>query len=192
MKPIGLMFGAFILVVFAAWLVIGAGQKTQLQPAGENATTSAGGAATTPEAWECNGDGFTCPDGTTVGRTGPSCEFAACPPADRAQAQVTTYLGGTATAMNISVNPKEIISDSRCAEGVQCIWAGTVEVRTVIHSQMAHGEHTLTLGTAQVFDTYTVTLTQVSPYPKAGEQIGQGDYRFTFAIEKSSKKQEQN
>ncbi len=27
----------------------------------------------------CNGDGFRCEDGTIVGRTGPRCEFTACP-----------------------------------------------------------------------------------------------------------------
>lgn len=29
--------------------------------------------------WECDGDGRMCPDGSVVGRTGPACEFAACP-----------------------------------------------------------------------------------------------------------------
>lgn len=28
----------------------------------------------------CTTDVFTCPDGTTVGRSGPNCEFDVCPP----------------------------------------------------------------------------------------------------------------
>ena len=98
-----------------------------------------------PQAFECNGDAKICPDGSSVGRTGPQCEFAACPSPDAKEATLTTYLGGSPTALNITVNPRALVSDSRCAEGVQCIWAGTVEVRTAISSKTAHGEHVLTL-----------------------------------------------
>jgi hypothetical protein len=33
----------------------------------------------TPEQVACTADAFICPDGSAVGRTGPNCEFAACP-----------------------------------------------------------------------------------------------------------------
>lgn len=33
-----------------------------------------------PEPVACPTDGKVCPDGSTVGRTGPNCEFAPCPP----------------------------------------------------------------------------------------------------------------
>ena len=134
-------------------------------------------------SYECDGDAQLCPDGSSVGRTGPDCDFAACPLPDDTSAQVTTYLGGTATALTMSVTPKEIISDSRCPTSVTCIWAGTVEVRTVLTTPVSHGEHTLTLGTPQTFGDYTVTLIKVTP-EKEESAIPDSSYRFTFEIMK--------
>ena len=84
-----------------------------------------------PIAYECNGDGKVCPDGSVVGRTGNDCSFAMCPAPDAKSAKITTTLGQVSTALNVSITPKEVVSDSRCPSDVQCIWAGTVEVRTV-------------------------------------------------------------
>ncbi len=140
--------------------------------------------ATSTEPQACNMDAKICPDGSSVGRTGPSCEFAACPPANATSSIITTYLGGTATGLSVSVNPRKLVSDSRCAEGVQCIWAGTVEVRTAISTTVAHGEHVLKLGEPQVFGDFTVTLISVTPGPKAGEEIPESSYRFTFEVKK--------
>jgi hypothetical protein len=139
---------------------------------------------TTPQPQECHQDAKICPDGSSVGRTGPNCEFAACPSHAATSATLTTYLGGTATGLNISVTPNKIVSDSRCPKDVQCIWAGTVEVRTVIASQVAHGEHTLKLGEPQVFGEFTVTLTKVTP-EKGSETIPGSSYRFTFEVKKN-------
>ena len=138
----------------------------------------------TPQAYECNADAKICPDGSSVGRTGPKCEFAACPSLDRTEATVTTFLGGSATAMNVTLQPKQVVSDSRCAEGVQCIWAGPVEVRTVMSTQVSHGEQVLTPGARVQFGDFFVTLTDVTPYPKAGIEIPESSYRFTYKIEK--------
>ncbi len=135
------------------------------------------------EIFECDGDARICSDGSTVGRTGPDCEFTACPLPDATSGEVTTYLGGTATALSVSVSPKEIVSDSRCPIGVTCIWAGTVEVRTVLATAVSHGEHTMKLNEAQVFGEYNVTLTEVTP-PKTEAAIPSSSYRFTYEITK--------
>ncbi len=137
-----------------------------------------------PEAWLCNGDGKICPDGSLVGRTGPNCEFTACPLPTATTSIQTTYMGGTVTGLNVSVNPKELVSDSRCPSDVQCVWAGTVEVRTVIFSKVAHGEHVLTLGKPQTFGDYTVTLTKVTPEKNSTYTAPISSYRFTFEIKK--------
>jgi hypothetical protein len=139
----------------------------------------------TPEVWECNADAKICPDGSAVGRTGPNCEFTACPSPNATSSILTTYIGGSPTGLRVTVNPKEVVSDSRCAEGVQCVWAGTVEVRTVLSTEVSHGEHVLTLGKPQVFGDFTVTLIEVTPYPKADEEIPVSSYRFTFEVKKS-------
>jgi|GEM_PF-1905378 len=44
----------------------------------------------------CTLDAMVCPDGTTVGRTGPNCEFAACPPAASSTAS-SGATGGSAS-----------------------------------------------------------------------------------------------
>jgi hypothetical protein len=139
------------------------------------------GESSEPQA--CDGDAMICPDGSAVGRQGASCEFAACPSADATSASVTTYLGGTATGLNVSVSPQEVVSDSRCPAEVTCVWAGTVEVRTVISTAVSHGEHVLTLGEPQIFGDYSVTLVEVTPV-KTEASIPDSSYRFTFDIEK--------
>ena len=138
----------------------------------------------TPGVWACNADAKICPDGSAVGRTGPNCEFVACPSPNATSSILTTYVGGSPTGLNVTVNPKEIISDSRCPVDVQCVWAGTVEVRTVLSTPVSHGEHVLKLGEPQVFGDFTVTLTAVTPAPVAGEEIPDSSYRFTFEVKK--------
>jgi hypothetical protein len=39
-------------------------------------------AASSPTGIMCTQEAKLCPDGSAVGRTGPNCEFAACPNAD--------------------------------------------------------------------------------------------------------------
>lgn len=51
-------------------------------------------------SYECNSDGFICPDGSVVGRAGPKCEFSACPgisPATSTQTTATGILYGKVT-----------------------------------------------------------------------------------------------
>ncbi len=140
---------------------------------------------TTTEAWVCNGDAKICPDGSAVGRTGPTCEFVECPSVDASSDTVSTYLGGRVTRFNLTVNPQEVISDSRCPKDVQCIWAGTVEVRTVVSSQTGHGELTFKLGEPQTVGDFTVTLIEVTPETEADVTIPEHGYWFTYEIKKS-------
>jgi hypothetical protein len=48
---------------------------------GPSAGKPDGAAQPPPEGQVCTRDAKVCPDGSTVGRTGPNCEFAACPAA---------------------------------------------------------------------------------------------------------------
>ncbi len=147
-----------------------------------NSLVVAGEAA--PAATACNGDAKLCPDGSSVGRSGPRCEFAACPTAAATTSTVTTYLGGTATGLTVSVNPTKVVSDSRCPATVTCVWAGTVEVQTILSTPVSHGESILTLGKPHVFGAYTVTLTAVTP-EKGEEVIPDSSYRLTYTIVKN-------
>lgn len=155
-------------------------RDTIVSPISSNITST----TTSTQSWDCNGDAKICPDGSSVGRTGPSCEFISCPLPNATSTTLTTYLGGRVTGLNVTVNPAEVISDSRCPQGTQCIWAGTVTVRTVVSTQVSHGEHVLALGEPLIYGDYLVTLTEVSPAPKAGEEIPLSSYRFTFEVKK--------
>lgn len=139
--------------------------------------------STDPEPYACTADAKICPDGSAVGRTGPKCEFMACPAANATMATTSTYLGGTVTALNVTVSPKAIVSDSRCPSEVTCIWAGTVTVRTVLSTQVSHGEHVMELGKPQVFGDYNITLIQVTP-AKTQAAIPESSYRFYYEIKK--------
>lgn len=139
---------------------------------------------TEPEVWECNGDAFMCPDGSSVGRTGPQCEFAACPPADATSARVETYLGGRDGGLGLTINPREVVSDSRCPKDVQCIWAGTVEVRAAVETKVAHGEHVFKLGEPKTVGDLTVTLVEVRPKSAVEAQDPEHQYWFVFDLKK--------
>lgn len=132
----------------------------------------------------CTKEAKICPDGSTVGRVGSKCEFAACPVTDPKSATVSTSLGKKGTGLGVSITPSEVATDSRCPSDVVCVWAGTVSVRAAVAGEVAQGEHVFELNKAIVFGKYTVTLTEVSPYPKTDERIADSAYRFVFEIKK--------
>src|SRR4051794_22901956 len=92
-------------------------------------------------AQACTTEAKICPDGSAVGRSGPDCEFAACPSMASSTVTSATSTAATSTTeikkitrtakidqkvsgLNVSITPLEVVDDSRCAEGVQCVWAG--------------------------------------------------------------------
>ena len=129
----------------------------------------------------CTMEAKICPDGSAVGRTGPNCEFLACPSSIDLPIKVSSSLGENTSVLDLTISPKEVVSDSRCPSDVQCIWAGTVEVRTTLATQVAHGEHVLTLGKPQIFGKYSITLIEVLPN-KTQEAIANNSYRFKYLV----------
>lgn len=76
-----------------------------------------------------------------------------------------------------------VVEDSRCAEGVQCIWAGNAKVKLRVMDQ----------GRSRVFDLnttkgnktysfrgYQIKLVKVSPTPAVNEHIRRGEYVVTL------------
>lgn len=66
----------------------GAGEQPPEGTGASPGSESPGGSAApeTPAEPACTRDAKVCPDGTTVGRTGPACEFAPCPGDDASPA----------------------------------------------------------------------------------------------------------
>jgi hypothetical protein len=82
-----------------------------------------------------------------------------------------------------------VTEDSRCPTGVQCVWAGQVMVLLEITLGTEVQQYTLVTVTAfegnvnsiEVGD-YTVTLTQVDPYPVYGQTTNPADYQITLDV----------
>jgi hypothetical protein len=100
---------------------------------------------------------------------------------------ITLKIGETANFRGISITPLKVEEDSRCAKGVQCVWAGTVKVS--VRSDLASGKSStnmITLGQKTIVDTFTVGLTAVAPDKLASSTISTSDYRLTFDVHQSS------
>lgn len=150
---------ALVGVVFALWFVI------------NTLGTGPTGVACTEEAKQC-------PDGSYVARTGPACEFAACP---LPNAMTTVHLGETATIHGTTITALELLEDSRCPVDVQCIQAGTVRLRAAIDAY--NRDFIFTLLQPQTVGNATVLLSSVIPAERRStETVASSDYRFTFTV----------
>lgn len=102
------LFGLVVMVAITGVFVL---SKQLVLPPGQQA---------------CTMEAKMCPDGSAVGRTGPNCEFAACPNVIQAAfgSPITFTVGKTVTMPDFSDITLVQINDSRCQVGVVCIWAG--------------------------------------------------------------------
>jgi len=74
-----------------------------------------------------------------------------------------------------------VTADSRCPVDVQCVWAGDAVVRLDLnssgHSRPADLHTNSTAGSVSAeHDGHVVELLELTPAPRAGQVIGQGDY----------------
>lgn len=134
----------------------------------------------------CTMEAKMCPDGSYVGRTGPHCEFSACPTSTATTTTVSkdTKINTTITAFNFSITPTQVLEDSRCPLDVQCIQAGTVRVKTTLAGELGEYSATLELNKPLVNEEVSITLTSVSPAPNSKHAITPEEYVFTFEIKK--------
>ncbi len=100
---------------------------------------------------------------------------------------VTLGIGETANFNGISITPMTLAEDSRCATGVQCVWAGTVRVAVRSDFQgLPSRQDTISLGTTTPVSTFSILLTGVTPAKTASATIANSDYRFTFEVHQSA------
>ena len=139
-------------------------------------------ASTTPTT-ACTEEAKVCPDGSSVGRTGPKCEFAACP------AVVPPAPEGTVAALNqkiliggVSITPLAVVTDSRCPTDVTCVWAGEVTLKTKLEKGGVSKEVVLKINVPTTFEDMLVTLVAVTPENNSKKPFAKEDYRFTFRV----------
>lgn len=143
----------------------------------------------------CTMEARMCPDGSYVGRQGPNCEFSLCPAPTGTSTPIIPIPGASTTTVSVKLNQKveaitlaltpfDILEDSRCPIDVQCIQAGTVRLKVLVASP-AGGTRDVEfkLGEKVVLDnSLEVTLTDTLPAPRAGQEIADADYSFTFVV----------
>ena len=91
-------------------------------------------------------------------------------------------MGKAAEFPHVSITPLTVTDDSRCPEGVQCIWAGTVKVNVKVVEESGNFTSVIELGQTITSLTSEIALVSVEPVPKVGETIEAGEYRFTFNV----------
>jgi len=79
------------------------------------------------------------------------------------------------------------ISDSRCPEGVVCIWSGEVTVKgelTVDQNKSTFELHTVLNDQQKVPDGFIMKIIDAQPYPKHGTDSKPEDLAVTLLIQK--------
>lgn len=77
-----------------------------------------------------------------------------------------------------AVTPLAVLEDSRCPADVQCVWAGQVRIRAMIHLGSGDVEHELASGKPIHVADGSLELVEVRPVPNSKAAIAPGDYRF--------------
>jgi len=104
--------------------------------------------------------------------------------------EFTLPVGKTAVIENIDLSIKfiEVFGDSRCPEGVECVWAGEALCRLLFTYAGSPAEMDLTQPGGDVvardyFINYRIDF-KLEPYPQEGQQIAASDYRLVMTVTK--------
>ncbi len=133
----------------------------------------------------CTTEAKICSDGSSVVRTGPSCEFAECPvpvPVVEVKEEGKAALNQKIFNNGIFVTPLEVTSDSRCPSDVTCVWAGEISLKTRLEKGTTTADVVFKQQSAVVFEGYSITLTDVIPANNSKTPLSKAEYRFTFTV----------
>ncbi len=163
----------FILIVAGA-IIWASGSMTPTQ-------TPSPAPSPTPTGVVCTMEAKQCSDGSYVARTGPNCEFAQCPNSQIKQ-ETTASLNQKILNGGVYITPLQVTSDSRCAPGVQCIWAGEILIKVKLEKGAVSKDVDIKEGGSVTFEGSTITLTSVIPENKTNPPTPQKDYQFVFKV----------
>ena len=79
-----------------------------------------------------------------------------------------------------------VIEDSRCPEGVNCIWAGVARIKIQLR-KIGQTTKEFELNTNQTdktitFEGHEIKLANLTPYPKSGTAIKAASYSATLTV----------
>ena len=83
----------------------------------------------------------------------------------------------------LTIKFKSLVGDSRCPQGVVCVWAGNAEVILEVSKNKIAFNTTLD-PRQQVVGDYNIQLRDVIPDPKAGEELKPEDYSIKIVVSK--------
>ena len=82
----------------------------------------------------------------------------------------------------------EVISDSRCPAGVECVWAGEAQCRLLFTYVGSPAEMVIVQpgGGASAKDYFIMykVVFKLEPYPQKGQQIAASDYKLLMTVTK--------
>ena len=95
----------------------------------------------------------------------------------------TGGLNQTVRLHDLTIRATQVVEDSRCPTGVQCVWAGRVVVRTEIRGQGWSRVEDLELGRGIALeDARALRLSAVEPARNQGAEPAGTTYRFTWTL----------
>ena len=130
----------------------------------------------------CTEEAKVCPDGSSVGRTEPNCEFAPCPGVPPVTEATTAALNQKIFTGGVFITPLTVLTDSRCPTDVTCIWAGEVTLKTKLEKGSVSKEVVLKMNVPATLEGTFVTLESVAPENNSKKPFAKEEYRFTFLV----------
>jgi hypothetical protein len=95
------------------------------------------------------------------------------------------YMTAEVTGESLLIRFVGVISDSRCATGVHCLWAGQAKCQLEITYQYSTETLEVTISSkmdlVMVYHQYTIRAT-LEPYPQATQQIKSDEYYLKMTI----------
>jgi hypothetical protein len=113
--------------------------------------------------------------------------------ADAKTGEVKLRVAQEKTAPGTTINVKflSVIEDSRCPEGVNCIWAGVAKIKIQVRKTGKPAKefelNTNQMDKSIIFEGHTIKLLTLTPYPKSGSATNAALYSATLTITKLAK-----
>ncbi len=94
----------------------------------------------------------------------------------------TLRMGQATVVDGVKITPLAVEQDSRCAQGTQCVSAGTVRVSTKFEFNNFATTKSFVSGNEMTVDGVTGTIISVSPEKVSGKEIKQAEYTFVLRV----------
>ena len=91
-------------------------------------------------------------------------------------------IGETIAVSGHQITPLQMLEDSRCPQGVVCVWAGQVRISATIRTDAGSEMRELTLNQPIEVTGGQLTMVEVYPDPRKDRTVYPEEYRFGFKL----------